>query len=147
MSVQFSPDGTKIVSGSSDKTIKVWDAGANWASNRPSLAKTDACWLAWQLRWISRPRKRTRIATMSVLFSSRPTDRKSCLDRGTRRSKSGNQVCQSLKIASLRPNLTRPAFPGRHAGACEREDERPQQFDLLRPVLARCIKDCLWIVR
>ena len=25
MSVAFSPDGTKIVSGSGDKTIKVWD--------------------------------------------------------------------------------------------------------------------------
>ena len=29
-SVGFSPDGTTIVSGSADKTIKVWDAGA-WA--------------------------------------------------------------------------------------------------------------------
>ena len=28
MSVAFSPDGTKIVSGSLDKTIKVWDSGA-----------------------------------------------------------------------------------------------------------------------
>ena len=28
MSVAFSPDGTKIVSGSFDKTIKVWDSGA-----------------------------------------------------------------------------------------------------------------------
>ena len=26
-SVAFSPDGSKIVSGSDDKTIKVWDAG------------------------------------------------------------------------------------------------------------------------
>jgi len=27
-SVAFSPDGATIVSGSRDKTIKVWDAGA-----------------------------------------------------------------------------------------------------------------------
>ena len=30
MSVAFSPDGTKIVSGSFDKTIKVWDM-VNWS--------------------------------------------------------------------------------------------------------------------
>ena len=51
MSAAFSPDGTKIVSGSDDKTIKVWDFGAPEPSNRPSLAKTDACWLAWQTHW------------------------------------------------------------------------------------------------
>jgi WD40 repeat protein len=28
MSVAFSPDGSTIVSGSNDKTIKVWDAGS-----------------------------------------------------------------------------------------------------------------------
>ena len=50
-SVVFSPDGTKIVSGSYDKKIKVWDFGAPEPSNRPSLAKTDACWLFWQARW------------------------------------------------------------------------------------------------
>jgi WD40 repeat protein len=51
MSVAFSPDGTKIVSGSYDKTIKVWDSGAPRAQNRPSFAKTDACWLVWQTSW------------------------------------------------------------------------------------------------
>ena len=50
-SVVFSADGTKIVSGSIVKTIKVWDFGAQEPSNRPSLAKTDACWLVWQARW------------------------------------------------------------------------------------------------
>ena len=50
-SVVFSPDGTKIVSGSADETIKVWDFGAQEPSNRPSLAKTDPCWLIWQARW------------------------------------------------------------------------------------------------
>ena len=50
-SVAFSPDGTKIVSGSYDQTIKVWDSGAPEPSNRATLAKTDACWLAWQTSW------------------------------------------------------------------------------------------------
>ena len=50
-SVAFSPDGTKIVSGSDDKTINVWDSGAPRAQNRPSSAKTDACWFVRQARW------------------------------------------------------------------------------------------------
>ena len=39
-SVAFSPDGTKIVSGAYDKTIKVWESGAPEPSNRPSFAKS-----------------------------------------------------------------------------------------------------------
>ena len=37
-SVDYNKDGDKIVSGGQDGTIKVWDAGALWASNRLSLA-------------------------------------------------------------------------------------------------------------
>jgi hypothetical protein len=51
LSVAFSPDGTKIVSGSEDGTIKAWSSGAPRAQNRPSLAETDACWLVHQARW------------------------------------------------------------------------------------------------
>jgi WD40 repeat protein len=50
-SVVFSPDGTKIVSGSADGTIKVWDSGAL----RPQIAfpwsKLTPCWLVWQTSW------------------------------------------------------------------------------------------------
>ena len=38
-SVAFSPDGTKIVSGSHDKTIKVWDSGAPKPSKSPLLGQ------------------------------------------------------------------------------------------------------------
>ncbi len=39
ISVAFSPDGTKIVSGSRDRTIKVWDSGAPEPSKSPLLGQ------------------------------------------------------------------------------------------------------------
>ena len=38
-SVTFSHDGTKIVSGSADGTIKVWDFGAQEPSKSPLLGQ------------------------------------------------------------------------------------------------------------
>ena len=38
-SVVFSPDGTKIVSGSDDQTIKVWESGALEPSKSPLLGQ------------------------------------------------------------------------------------------------------------
>ena len=37
--VVFSPDGTKIVSGANDSTIKIWDSGTPTAQNRLSCQK------------------------------------------------------------------------------------------------------------
>ena len=44
-SVAFSPYGTKIVSGSTDQTIKVWDSGAPGAHKSPLLGQA-RCMLA-----------------------------------------------------------------------------------------------------
>jgi WD40 repeat protein len=79
-SVAFSPDGTKIVSGSDDGTIKVWDSGAP----RPQIA------FPW-------------------------------------------------------PKLTPAGLSGSHAGAAEREDERPQRLHQFDRLLPGRDQDCVWI--
>jgi WD40 repeat protein len=38
-SAAFSPDGTKIVSGSDSTTIKIWDSGAPRAQKSPLLGQ------------------------------------------------------------------------------------------------------------
>ena len=40
-SVAFSPDGKTIVSGSNDKTLKVWDAGTSTAGTHPPDSPLD----------------------------------------------------------------------------------------------------------
>ena len=49
-SIDISPDGTKIVSGSDDMTIKVWDAGMQWAQKPPFTPPADASCLRTQPR-------------------------------------------------------------------------------------------------
>ena len=122
LSVKYSPDGSKIVSGLDSGTIKVWDSGAFWASNRPFLPKSDACWLVWQLRWISRLRNPTPTAAGSDRRRFPQTGRRSCQDRTIKRSKSGIRVRFGPQIAPSCPNLTPVGLFGSYAGSQDRED-------------------------
>ena len=93
-------DSTELmVAGYEDGTIKVWDSGAKSAQNRPSLAKSDNFWLAWQVHWSSRQRRPTPTAITSDRSPFRPTERRSCPDQTTRRSKSGIRVRFGPQIA------------------------------------------------
>ena len=59
MSVAFDPDGRRIVSGSDDKTVRVWDADERRASS-PASAGTRTGSRAW--RSTRRPAHRQRVA-------------------------------------------------------------------------------------
>ena len=97
-SVQFSPDGTQIVSGGmADETIKVWDAGQPFHL-LPCLLSSPLTpfLLASQILWNSRQPKRAPITTRSCPSPSLRTARRSSLDRMTRRSKCGTQVSRFI---------------------------------------------------
>ena len=137
---------TKIVSGSRDETIKVWDSGAFWAPNRPSLTKTDRSCLPVQPHWSCRSRRRAPTATGSARWHFPQTGARSCPARTTRRSKSGILVRFGPQIASPWPKLTVPRLPCSHTRAEERTDQRPQRHDLVRPLLARWKQNRLRVV-
>jgi hypothetical protein len=116
--------------------------------NRPSLAKTDACWLVWQSHWGCWARRRTHTAARSTRWRFPRTGPRSCLHRTTRRSKSGIWVrLGALKVAPPWPKLTPPGLSGRQTGAVEREDERAQRLRQVGGVLPGRDQDCVWIGR
>ncbi|KAG2070981.1 WD40 repeat-like protein, partial [Suillus decipiens] len=43
-SVSFSPDGTRIVTGSRDKTVRLWDAATGQPVGEPLRGHTDSVW-------------------------------------------------------------------------------------------------------
>jgi len=53
MSVAFSPDGTKIVSGSYDKTIKVWDM-VDWSRKDHLMFNITTQRFVLQLLWLNK---------------------------------------------------------------------------------------------
>ena len=53
MSVAFSPDGTKIVSGSADKTIKVWDM-VNWSRKNHLMFNVTTQRFVLLLLWLNK---------------------------------------------------------------------------------------------
>ena len=92
-SIAFSPDGKTIVSGSHDKTIKVWDAGQPFQLLPSCLSSLlTPVLLASQVLWSSRRAKRAPTAAPSAPSPSLPMVQRSSPDRLTRRSKCGTQV-------------------------------------------------------
>ncbi len=53
MSVAFSPDGTKIVSGSADRTIKVWDM-VDWSRKDHLMFNITIQRFVLQLLWLNK---------------------------------------------------------------------------------------------
>ena len=53
MSVAFSPDGSKIVSGSADKTIKVWDM-VDWSRKDHLMFNITIQRFVLQLLWLNK---------------------------------------------------------------------------------------------
>ena len=53
MSVAFSPDGTKIVSGSDDRTIKVWDM-VKWSRKDHLMFNVTTQRFVVQLLWLNK---------------------------------------------------------------------------------------------
>ena len=143
----FSPDGTNIVSGSDDKTIKVWDAinfrphvESEWGSFDKTLHyaefsdEEDEVETWWRNK-ITGQEERVK------------PSRGKRLPWNPRRSKAGIRVRRELKIAPPWPKLTPVGLSDRRAGAAEREDERPQRHHLVGGIFPGWNQDCVGIAR
>ena len=148
VSVAFSPDGTKIVSGSDDKTIKVWDVGA---PRSPPIAPP---WPKLTLAGLSgrhdgaveredgRAQRRHHVGDV---FPRWDEDRVRIV--GPDDQSLGFGCAASPQNRLPWPRLTPAGLSGRQTGAAEREDERPQRPSLLGRVFPRQDQDCLRIAR
>jgi hypothetical protein len=148
LSVAFSPDGTKIVSGSEDKTIKVWDSGALSPQITSPWSKLTLAGLSGRHdgaveREDERPQCRDLLCR---IFPGRDQDR----------VRIGGQDDQSLGFGcaaepsncpSFWPKLIPVGLSGRQIGAVKREDERPQRIRHVGGVFPGRDQDCVRIAR
>ena len=108
-SVAFSPDGKTIVSGSDDKTIKVWDAGDRF-SNRHASAKAHVL-CPPQAPWSSKRQKTMHTEPISTAkpasfrWAIRLMVPRSYHLASMARSKSGTQVSRFSFLQLLSPRL------------------------------------------
>ena len=148
MSVAFSPDGKKIVSGSMDQTIKVWDVGA---PRSPQIAPP---WPKLTLAGLSgrhdgaverEDQRPQRLHQLGHVFPGRDQDRVG-IARPDDQSL-GFGCAFAPQITSPWSKLTFAGLSGRHDGAVEREDERPQSQDLIGRIFPGRDQDCVRIGR
>ena len=92
-------------------------------------------------------RRRAPTAGASTRWRFRPMARRSCPHAIAGRSKSGILVRRSPQIAPPWPKLTLAGLSGRHDGAVEREDQRPQPLGHVGCVFPRWDQDRVRIVR
>ena len=68
-SVAFSPDGTKIVSGSDDKTIKVWDV-VNWSRKDHLMFNVTTQRFVLLLLWLNKHSMKFPDAVLDLLIEA-----------------------------------------------------------------------------
>ena len=147
-SVAFSPDGTKIVSGSYDETIKVWDSGVCFALKiTPPWPKlTPAGFSGRCAGAVEREDERPQqLDQVGGVLPGRDQDR---VRIGRQDDQSLGFGCAlALKIAPPWPKLKPVGLSGRQAGADEREDDRPQRHHRVGGIFPGRDQDCVRIGR
>ena len=131
-SVAFSPDGKTIVSGSDDKTIKVWDAGEPFHLLPCCLGlASDALLRPSQVLWSSRRAKRAPTGAVhhSVAFSP---DGKTIVSWLLRQDdQSVGRRCWFSQLPSACPSLTRFSLPFQVLWSSRRARRTPTAAPLL----------------
>ncbi len=151
MSVAFSPDGTKIVSGSDDQTIKVWELKDQPVGERTFVASHEEPTVILEaymkgcsplsINGITVTSWEELMETFEELMETFNEA------EGEVTIKVWDSGALRPQIAPSWPKLTPAGLSGRQAGDAEREDERTQPLDQFGRVLPGRDQDCVGIGR